>query len=189
MGSIMPTSFSCQPMNQPASFTDLVLDIYSPMVARSVAFEVFLFTSGFNEMETVRHFPRHLVRGHMQSSSLCHIPLPAEIRSPRQQAVSPPPNTVAQENEKPSKQEPPEAASTHPERFRFQDDIDIGTRSPAPSTAGPSLHRNISRGSLSIHSGGSNAGEHRSLVATGTRNVVGQIAKLTNEPQKGSYHS
>lgn len=65
---------------------------------------------------------------------------------------------AAEENEKPSKEEPPEAANTRPERVRFQDDVDVEAGGPGPSATRPTLHRNISRGSLSIHSVRSNTG-------------------------------
>lgn len=62
------------------------------------------------------------------------------------------------ETEEPSKEEPPEAGRRPPERVRWQDDVDVEAARPGAPTGRPSLHRNISQGSLSIHSVHSNSG-------------------------------
>lgn len=63
-----------------------------------------------------------------------------------------------QETEEPSKDEPPEK-NPRADRVRFHDDADIEAGRGGPAiTVRPSLHRSISRGSLSIHSVNSNTG-------------------------------
>lgn len=64
----------------------------------------------------------------------------------------------APETEEPSKEEPPEKSSRAPERVHWRDDVDVEAARPGPATGGPSLHRHISHGSLSIHSVHSTSG-------------------------------
>jgi len=62
------------------------------------------------------------------------------------------------ETEEPSKDEPPEASPRPPGGVRWHDDVDVEAARPGPSADRPALHRNISQGSLSIHSVRSTSG-------------------------------